>query len=139
MLVKRHTSRCDACPLTCAGIPKECDGYHCERITLEAKLPEAPSTRYWHRKVLALSDESSNYAYTAIKARQVVVGAIHQTVLPLVMRCPSRGGVLPLSQQPDCGCTGKELSACAAGKGDIPGRVTLSDCITCRTEWLATQ
>ena len=53
-------------------------------------------------------------------------------LLPLVAACPERGGVLPLSQQPDCGCTGKEVSECRALKGTIPGRVTLADCLACR-------
>jgi hypothetical protein len=48
-----------------------------------------------------------------------------------VNACPDRGGVLPLSMQDDCGCQGKELSECRAGKGKIPGRVTLRECLAC--------
>ena len=66
---------------------------------------------------------------------------IHRTpemdraLLAEVRDCPHRGPVLPLSQQPyaaeGCARCG-ELSACAAGKGNTPGRVTLEDCVRCR-------
>jgi hypothetical protein len=61
-----------------------------------------------------------------------------QELLSLVSTCPDRGGVLPLSMQDDCGCKGKELSACNLGKGAISGRVTLADCLACRSAFLAT-
>jgi hypothetical protein len=49
-----------------------------------------------------------------------------------VRDCPDRGPVLPLSLQP-AGCCGPgpEVSACGAGKGAVPGRVTLADCLAC--------
>ena len=49
-----------------------------------------------------------------------------------VNACPSRGSVLPISMQDDCGCSGKELSECRDGRGTIPGRVTLRDCLACQ-------
>ncbi len=58
--------------------------------------------------------------------------AVDPAVRDAVNACPDRGPVLPLSLQDDCGCLGKELSECRAGKGAIPGRVTLRDCLTCQ-------
>jgi hypothetical protein len=58
--------------------------------------------------------------------------AIDPAVRDAVNACPSRGLVLPISMQDDCGCRGKELSECRAGRGTIPGRVTLRDCLACR-------
>ena len=52
-----------------------------------------------------------------------------------VLACPDRGDVLPVSLQPECG-GGGELSECRAGKGTVPGRVTLRDCLNCRSEAL---
>ena len=58
--------------------------------------------------------------------------AIDPAVRDAVNACPDRGGVLPISLQPDCGCQGGELSECRASKGAIPGRVTLQDCLACQ-------
>jgi hypothetical protein len=58
--------------------------------------------------------------------------AIDPIVRDAVNACPSRGPILPLSLQDDCGCQGKELSECRAGRGTIPGRVTLRDCLKCQ-------
>ncbi len=50
--------------------------------------------------------------------------------LRLVAACPEQGGVLPHRLQAEgCGCG--ELSACRAGKGRAPGRVSLADCLAC--------
>lgn len=49
--------------------------------------------------------------------------------LGAISACPHRGPVLPLSLQPECGCS--ELSECRAGRGLVPGRVTLTDCLEC--------
>ncbi len=49
-----------------------------------------------------------------------------------VLACPDRGSVLPISQQDDCGCRGRELTECRAGQGALPGRVTLAECFECR-------
>ncbi|WP_435005149.1 glycosyltransferase [Tundrisphaera lichenicola] len=59
------------------------------------------------------------------------VGSNPAAKLARVAACPDRGGVLPLSMQDDCGCAGRELSECRAGRGAIPGRVTLRECIAC--------
>jgi hypothetical protein len=50
-------------------------------------------------------------------------------VLASVASCPHRGGVLPVSLQPECGCA--ELTECRAGKGTIKGVVALGDCLAC--------
>jgi hypothetical protein len=59
--------------------------------------------------------------------------AIDPAIRDAVNLCPDRGPVLPISMQDDCGCRGRELSACQAGKGEIPGRVTLRDCLACKS------
>ena len=46
--------------------------------------------------------------------------------------CPNRGLVLPISEQDDCGCQGRELTECRAGRGRSPGKVTLAECLSCR-------
>lgn len=51
--------------------------------------------------------------------------------LDRVASCPLRGTTLPISLQPDCDCRGKELTECRLGKGRVPGRVTLRDCLAC--------
>lgn len=52
-------------------------------------------------------------------------------LLSRVRECPSRGGVLPISMQPEgcqkCG----EKSECRSGRGEIPGRVSLRECLEC--------
>ena len=58
--------------------------------------------------------------------------AIDPAVRDAVNACSARGPVLPLSLQDDCGCRGKELSECREGRGVIPGRVTLRDCLSCK-------
>lgn len=55
-------------------------------------------------------------------------------LLAAVRECPQRGSVLPVSQQPPCGCA--EFTACRAGRGQRPGQVTLSECLVCRSEAL---
>jgi hypothetical protein len=50
-------------------------------------------------------------------------------VLAAISACPHRGPVLPMSLQPECGCS--ELSECRAGEGAEPGRVTIQDCLSC--------
>lgn len=62
--------------------------------------------------------------------------SIDPAVRDAVNSCLSRGPVLPISMQDDCGCRGKELSECRAGRGVIPGRVTLRDCLKCQSHLL---
>jgi hypothetical protein len=52
---------------------------------------------------------------------------------PFIQVCPDRGPVLPVSRQADCGCQGKELTLCRAGKGPPhrPDAVTLDECTAC--------
>jgi len=56
--------------------------------------------------------------------------AIDPAVRDAVNACPHRGPVLPVSQQPECGCA--ELSECRSGRGARPGRVTLRECLDCQ-------
>ena len=53
-------------------------------------------------------------------------------ILATVASCSNRGSVLPLDEQPECGCS--ELTKCREGRGAVAGRVTLQDCITCVIE-----
>ena len=48
-----------------------------------------------------------------------------------VMRCESRGTILPISRQPECGCA--ERSECLALRGPShrPGEVSLKECLAC--------
>ena len=61
--------------------------------------------------------------------RRDAIDAAVARALARVAACGHRGPVLPVSQQPECGCA--ELSECRAGKGRVPGRVALSDCVRC--------
>jgi hypothetical protein len=72
-----------------------------------------------------LRQEWMEFLATVVQARAVQ--------LARVQNGPDRGSVLPLSQQDDCGCAGKELSECRKGKGSVPGRVRLRDCLACQT------
>lgn len=59
-------------------------------------------------------------------------GPERAALLARVAACPDRGPVLPVGLQPDCRCA--ELSECRAGRGAVPGRVALGDCLQCRAE-----
>lgn len=50
-------------------------------------------------------------------------------LLQKVAGCPNRGSILVHSLQFECGCL--ELTECCKGRGQVPGRVTLNDCIVC--------
>jgi hypothetical protein len=58
---------------------------------------------------------------------------ISPVVRDAVNACVWRGSVLPISLQDDCGCLGKELTECRAGRGTVAGRVTLRDCLNCQS------
>jgi hypothetical protein len=58
--------------------------------------------------------------------------SVDPAVRDAVNRCSSRGSVLPISMQDDCGCLGKERTECRAGRGAVPGRVTLRECLDCQ-------
>jgi hypothetical protein len=68
---------------------------------------------------------------TALESAPAASGAAIDlsSALGAVSACPHRGPVLPVSLQPECGCS--ELSECRAGRGLVPGRVTLLDCLAC--------
>lgn len=62
-------------------------------------------------------------------------------LLSAARSCPDRGPVLPVSDQPRCGCA--ELTECRAGRGrprpsGLRG-VTLDDCLRCRCRALVPQ
>ena len=54
-----------------------------------------------------------------------------------VNACADRGAVLPISEQADCGCLGRELTRCHAGRGLALGKVTLLDCLDCQAARLS--
>ena len=62
--------------------------------------------------------------------------ALDPRVRDAVIACPDRGSVLPISEQEDCGCRGRELTACRAGRGVAPGKVTLRNCLDCQADRL---
>jgi hypothetical protein len=64
-------------------------------------------------------------------AAAVTRGPDRSELLARVRDCPDRGPVLPHTLQAE-GCRCGELTACAAGRGRTPGRVTLRDCLECR-------
>jgi hypothetical protein len=61
---------------------------------------------------------------------EIVFGDESGKILAAVGSCPVRGMVLPVSAQSECGCG--ELAECRAGKGNVPGRVSMDDCLVCR-------
>ena len=71
-------------------------------------------------------------AEQADRAGGAARSAIDPRVRDAVLGCADRGPVLPVAEQDDCGCRGRELSSCRAGRGVRPGRVTLRDCLDCQ-------
>jgi hypothetical protein len=52
-----------------------------------------------------------------------------------VIHCPDRGpegGLVLLDEERSCCGGGAERTACAAGEGARPGRVTLRECLACK-------
>ena len=117
----RVTPRCprfeQACPQTpCPGAvePGACD--------------------HWHRlSTWRAVSSGAQLARTARAGR----ATLDPRVRDAVNACPDRGPVLPISQQDDCGCQGREVSLCRAGWGRQSGKVTLADCLGCQTARLA--
>jgi len=54
-----------------------------------------------------------------------------RAALARVAACPDRGGVLPISQQPEGCARCGELSECRRGLGAVAGRVSLRECLAC--------
>jgi hypothetical protein len=53
-----------------------------------------------------------------------------------VLACPHRGaegGLVLLEDEKSCCGGGAERTSCSAGKGERPGRVTLRECLACKT------
>ena len=105
-----------ACPTAaCRGMaePGVCD--HWRRLTAWRAVPAAEQ---------------------AARAEAATRTQLDPRLRDAVLACPDRGPVLPVSQQADCGCRGRELTECRAGGGSTPGRVTLADCFACRAPTL---
>ena len=105
---------CPASPCPGATDPRACA--HWDRLQAWRAIPQAEQA-----------------ALAGGAARRV----LDPRVRDAVNACPDRGSVLPVSEQDDCGCQGRELTACRAGRGVRPGRVTLVDCLSCQADRLA--
>ena len=107
--------KCEGCPvapgLTCLG---ESVGRLCHLARTRAD---------YRRHFVRLATEGA-----ALAGRPVDL----DEVLAAVTGCPQRGGVLPVSDQAECGCS--ELTECRAGHGRRAGQVTLQDCRACRLD-----
>ena len=110
--------------------PPGCLRIACFRCPVSPCLGESDPGFCSHASALA--------AWRSLPAERQVeqLGPPRPSVLPRVRdavnACPSRGPVLPISLQDDCGCAAKELSECREGRGRVAGRVTLRDCLACR-------
>ena len=63
--------------------------------------------------------------------------AVPARVRDAVLRCPDRGpegGLVLRDDERTCCGGGEERTACAAGRGARPGRVTLRECLACRAD-----
>jgi hypothetical protein len=100
----------------------QCPGRDCPGRTDSAVCDHLKALQVWRR--MTIEDQTERIGTPQAAVDPVVRDAVNA--------CPSRGPVLPISLQDDCGCRGKELSECREGRGAIPGRVTLRDCLNCR-------
>jgi hypothetical protein len=122
-------SRCNKCPVLASV---ECRG-DCPRVDVgdpfalyqAVDLSEGPAGigRVWPGHPFALLSPRDGIGPTPSDSPAM------SATLALVAACPDRGSVLPVSQQPECGCA--ELTECRRGKGARPGAVTLSECLAC--------
>lgn len=109
--------KCPTCPATALG-HCQCLGEVVPRLCQLAKArPE------YRRELRRLARERS-------EDREIPRASV-EVLLSKVACCHDRGGVLPASEQPACGCL--ELTECRAGRGERAGRVTLQDCLACVT------
>lgn len=141
-------AHCPSCPLAVDRIcPSETQPRLCIHAERETRQRD-PRQHYWHdairRKagVVTLPTSSGGPGRVASNIEQVKpipIGraSVNPVVRDAVNACPDRGSVLPVSMQPEgCGCRGKEVSECRDGRGEIPGRVTLLDCLACQRDRL---
>lgn len=98
----------------------------CADCPVKTEITCAFDVRGWTKRCEAISRGDSHQIYQAASQSE---GQKAES-LEAVKNCPSRGPTLPHTLQPDCGCA--ELSECRAGKGTVPGRVTLQNCIECQ-------
>ena len=94
---------------------------------------DAPACDHWNRlatwrAVPTLDQPRRTEAMTPTRLDPKVRDAVNA--------CPERGSILPLAEQADCGCLGREWTECRAGRGASPGKVTLRECLACQTERL---
>jgi hypothetical protein len=106
--------KCASCPTS--GEPSVCLGESVPRLCVLAR------TRADYRQQLA---RVAREAHTTARPCTAELS----DVLAAVAACPDRGGILAASLQPECGCS--ELTECLAGRGAIPGQVSLQDCLSC--------
>jgi hypothetical protein len=99
-----------------------CPGHPCPGATDPGVCSHLKTLADWRK--LTLDDQAGKLA--------IPRAPIDPAVRDAVNACPSRGPVLPLSMQDDCGCRGQELSECRQDRGAVPGRVTLRECLACR-------
>jgi hypothetical protein len=86
-----------------------------------ARLCELAETRSDYRRLLV--EQASEAAATGEHPPSL------DALLGAVSACRHRGKTLPHSVQSECGCG--ELTECFAGRGTVPGRVALRDCLAC--------
>lgn len=111
--------RCDHCPVRA--------GLDCLGQTTPALCAEVEAGRPGRADQLVRLAETGSLGIGHGETPEDVRAALAR-----VRECPDRGGVLPVPLQPEgCGRCG-ELSECRAGKGSVPGRVTLRECLECR-------
>ena len=107
----------------CARSDQACPADPCRGAT------EPAACDHWRRLLAWRAVPAAEQVARAGAASRV---ALDPRVRDAVNACPDRGPVLPISQQDDCGCRGRELTECRAGRGARPGRATLADCLACR-------
>jgi glycosyltransferase involved in cell wall biosynthesis len=121
-------------------VPVGCDGPTLAAAVLEAdRSGPIRGAREWARREASpdrfareWSDLLCSTATVAGRLAPALATSVDPAVRDRVLSCPARGPVLPISQQDDCGCRGKEVSECRRKKGKIAGRATLADCLTCQ-------
>lgn len=104
--------------MKCAHCPVEGSACLGERA---GRLCQLASTRPDYRRLLVEQARGAAGAGPAASSLDALLAE--------VSGCRDRGPTLPHSAQAGCGCG--ELTECRAGRGRVPGRVTLSDCLAC--------
>jgi hypothetical protein len=111
---------CEGCPRAARGKPMPCPGQSVGGGILCMRAKEGIEL-YKYKVIYGLS--ASRPSSRPPESRP------DPRILIAVAECPHRGGVLPVSFQPECGC--RELTECRLGKGAPRPGVTLAECIAC--------